>query len=59
MICPDCGIELRISKSRYVFENDDTPKEKTVAYVEQDLECRNPQCPSYKQIVETVKHKVN
>lgn len=49
MVCPHCGIELRISKSRYIFED-----EKAVA-VEQDLQCRNPQCPEYKQVVETVK----
>ena len=59
MICPDCGIELKITKSRYVFENDDTPDKETKVFMEQDLECRNPQCRNYKQIVETERHEMN
>ena len=55
MKCPLCKVEMIISHSRNVVENDDTPDEKTKLFIEQDMSCRNEQCANYEKVVETVK----
>ena len=57
MKCPDCQLELRITKSRNVIENDDTPDETTRLYVEQELSCLNKNCSNYKKVLHTVRNE--
>jgi hypothetical protein len=52
MMCPVCGIEMRVGSTRTREEDDHK-------IVEQDLVCRNPQCPNYKTVVETVEIQVD
>lgn len=58
MKCPLCQVELRISRSRNVVENDDTPDVPTKLYIEQDMTCLNKQCRNYEKVVETVKSEL-
>lgn len=55
MKCPRCQVELRISRSRNVVINDDTPDIPTKLFVEQEMSCLNKNCSNYKTVVETVK----
>ena len=52
MKCPLCQVEMRITQSRKVEEDD---KE----YVEQDLTCMNKSCANYKTVVETTKTEID
>lgn len=54
MMCPICGIEMRIGSSR-TKEDEDTHKK----VIEQDLVCRNSKCPNFKTVVETVEITVD
>ena len=58
MKCPLCQVELRITKSRNVLENDDTLDVPTKLFIEQDLSCMNKQCGNYGNVVETVKNEI-
>lgn len=58
MKCPLCNIEMRITKSRNVLENDNTPDTPTKLYVEQDLSCLNKNCQNFKKVVKTVKNEL-
>jgi hypothetical protein len=49
MLCENCKTELRIKRTQLVFEHDDTPDEATEAFIEQTLECVNPQCANRTQ----------
>ena len=51
MMCPHCGVEMKIGSTRTIEEDG---KKK----IEQYLVCRNPQCPEYKQVVETITHDI-
>lgn len=55
MKCPLCDIEMRITASRNVVENDDTPSVATRLFIEQDLSCLNRNCANYEKVVETEK----
>ena len=55
MKCPVCQLELRITRSRNVVENDDRPDSPTKLYVEQEMRCLNKQCRNFDKIVETVR----
>ena len=55
MKCPECQLELRITRSRNVVENDDTPNEATKLFIIQELSCTNRNCGNYNKVVETVK----
>lgn len=55
MKCPLCQVELRITQSRNIVENDDTPDAKTRLFVEQDMSCLNINCSNYKQVIETIR----
>ncbi len=58
MKCPVCQLEMRISRSYNIVENDDTPDKETKLYVLQDMSCRNENCTNFNQVVETVKHEL-
>ena len=58
MKCPECQLELRITRSRNVVENDDTPNEETKLFIVQELSCTNKNCTNYNKVVETVKNEL-
>lgn len=58
MKCPLCQVEMRISRSRNVVENDDTPNEETKLYIDQELMCLNKSCANYEQVVQTVRNEI-
>lgn len=58
MKCPVCQLEMRISRSRNVVENDDTPDKETKLYRLQELSCMNENCANYDKVVETVKNEL-
>ena len=58
MKCPLCQVEMRITRSRNVIENDDTPNEETKLYVEQELTCLNKSCDNYEKVVETSRNEL-
>lgn len=55
MLCPKCGLDGRISKVRYVVENDTTADAETELYCEQDIVCENERCGNYKIVFETMR----
>jgi len=55
MKCPQCQVELRITRSVNRLENDDTPDKPTKLFVVQELSCLNKSCPNYNTVVEEVK----
>lgn len=58
MKCPLCNLEMRITKTRNILENDNTPDAETKLYVEQDLSCLNKNCSNYEKVVETVRTEI-
>lgn len=58
MKCPVCQVELRITRSRNVVENDDTPNEETKLYIVQELSCINKKCSNNGKIVATLKSEI-
>ena len=58
MKCPLCQVEMRITRSRNVVENDDTPDTPTKLFVEQEISCLNKNCNNYNTVVETVKSEI-
>lgn len=58
MKCPECGLEMVISKTWTEVRGDDSPDKETIVETVQDLSCRNPQCPNYQTVVKTVRNKV-
>lgn len=58
MKCPLCQVELRITRSRNIVENDDTPDAETKLYVEQTLTCLNKNCSNYEHEVQTIKNEI-
>jgi hypothetical protein len=58
MKCPLCQVEMRISRSRNVLENDDTPNEETKLYIEQELTCLNKNCQNFEKVVQTVRNEL-
>ena len=55
MKCPACNLDMHITGSKNVVENDDTPNEKTKLYIVQQLKCRNKNCENYDKVIETNK----
>jgi hypothetical protein len=53
--CPQCKIELRIGSSHYEVAGDKSASTPTQLYRITKKVCRNPQCASFEQVVETVK----
>lgn len=49
---------MRISRSRNVVENDDTPDTPTKLFVEQELVCFNKNCANHGKIVKTIRNEV-
>lgn len=58
MKCPLCQVEMRISHSRNIVENDNTPDEETKLFVVQDLTCMNKNCANYERVVETSRTEI-
>lgn len=58
MKCPKCQVELRITRSRNVIENDNTPDAETKLFVEQELTCLNKGCENFETVVETVRNEL-
>ena len=58
MKCPVCQLEMRITRSRNVVENDDTPDRETKLFNEMEISCMNKNCKNYKQVVQIVKNEV-
>ena len=58
MKCPLCQVEMKISRSRNVLENDNTPDTPTKLYVEQDFTCPNKNCENYEKVAKTVRHEL-
>ena len=58
MKCPKCQVELRITRSRNVLENDDTPDTPTKLFMEQDLTCLNKSCEDFETVVKTVRNEL-
>jgi len=58
MKCPLCNLEMRITKSKNVVENDDTPNEPTKLFIIQELTCVNKNCPNYNKVVDSVKDEL-
>lgn len=58
MKCPQCQVELRITRSVNHLENDDTPDKPTKLFVVQELSCLNKNCPNYNTVVEEVKNEL-
>lgn len=58
MLCPKCNCEMRIAATRTVVTGDDSPDTETQVFTEQDLVCRNRSCPSFEQVVRTVRSRV-
>lgn len=50
---------MRISKTRYHTENDDTADAKTKLFAVQTLVCRNSQCENYGNVVDEIKHELS
>ena len=49
---------MAIKSTRYKTENDNTPDKETKLYIEQDMVCRNKECPNYGNVVDTIKNPV-
>lgn len=66
-LCPKCGLLLRVGRSYYTSENDDTPDLPTKIFINLEMLCLNQDCSEYagvdianpKVIVGTVKNGVN
>lgn len=62
-LCPKCKSILRIGKSYYTFENDDTPDEETIGYTNLPMLCVNKKCERYcgdkKEPIRTERHKLS
>lgn len=58
MKCPLCSVEMRITKTRNILENDNTPDAETKLFVEQDLSCLNKNCSNYEKVVKTVRSEI-
>jgi len=57
MKCPLCQLEMRITRSRNVIENDDTPDRPTKLFYEQEISCLNKNCSNYNKVIETVRNE--
>ena len=58
MKCPLCNVEMRITKTRNILENDNTPDAETKLFVEQDLTCLNKNCSNFERVVQTVRNEI-
>lgn len=58
MKCPQCQVEMRITRSFNKVENDDTPDTETKLFVVQELSCLNKNCANYEKVVYTVKNEL-
>lgn len=55
MRCKECGIDAMIAGKKLCFEGDESPDTGTRAFYELTYQCRNPQCPEFGKVLETIK----
>lgn len=58
MKCPLCNIEMAIKSSRHVVVGDNSPDTDTKLFLEQELVCRNKNCPNHGKVVDKVKNPI-
>lgn len=58
MKCPLCQVEMRITRSRNILENDDNPDIPTRLFVVQEVSCMNKDCANYEKVVDSVKNEL-
>lgn len=58
MKCPLCQVEMRITRSRNILENDDNPDVPTKLFVVQEVSCMNKDCANYEKVVDSVKNEL-
>jgi len=58
MKCPLCQVEMRITRSRNILENDDNPDIPTKLFVVQEVSCMNKDCANYEKVVDSVKNEL-
>jgi hypothetical protein len=58
MKCPLCQVEMRITRSRNILENDDNPDIPTKLFVVQEVSCMNKDCANYGKVVDSVKNEL-
>lgn len=56
MKCPECQVELRITRSRNIVEYDEEKKEPHL-FIDQELSCLNKQCKNFEKVVQTVRNE--
>ena len=59
MKCPLCNLEMRITGSRFIVENDDTPDIPTKLFREMDFSCVNQKCANNGKVVETIRDELD
>ena len=58
MKCPLCQVEMRITRSRNILENDKDPDIPTKLFVVQEVSCMNKDCANYEKVVDSVKNEL-
>jgi hypothetical protein len=58
MKCPLCQVEMRITRSRNILENDNDPDIPTKLFVVQEVSCMNKDCANYGKVVDSVKNEL-
>jgi len=58
MECPKCRVQMRITRSRNVLENDNTPDVPTKLFIEQEVSCLNKDCENFETVVKTVRSEL-
>jgi hypothetical protein len=58
MKCPLCQVEMRITRSRNILENDNDPDIPTKLFVVQEVSCMNKDCANYEKVVDSVKNEL-
>lgn len=58
MKCPLCQVEMRITRSRNILENDDNPDIPTKLFVVQEVSCMNKDCANYEKVIDSVKNEL-
>lgn len=58
MKCPLCQVEMRITRSRNILENDNDPEKPTKLFVVQEVSCMNRDCANYEKVVDSVKNEL-
>lgn len=49
---------MRVSRSRNVVENDNTPDAETKLFIEHEMTCVNKNCSNYNTVVKTIRNQL-